>query len=193
MKFDSVKFIKSCSKPSDFPACACPEFAFFGRSNTGKSSLINLILGRKNLVKTGARPGMTKLISFFSVDKTASFADLPGYGYAPASVRKTFMPMIRGYAENRKNIALAFLLIDIRRTPKEDEADMISFLTGKKIPVAVVLTKCDKVSGNERKNNLLRISRALNIEEDSFFFSSSHSGEGKKELRQTIQAFISES
>lgn len=190
MKFSNATFVKSCSKPKDFPACECPEFAFFGRSNTGKSSLLNMLLGRKNLVKTGSRPGMTQLVNFFNVDGKASFADLPGYGYAPAPVKGKFLPMIKSYAEHRENLALAFLLIDIRRTPDEQEKEIISMLTDKEISVAIVLTKCDKVSGNEKTNSVTRISKALGLSRDSFFFSSVLSGEGKKELRGIISKTI---
>ncbi len=188
MKFNTAKFIKSAKVPKDFPDSSMPEFAFFGRSNTGKSSLLNMITGRKDLVKTGSRPGMTQLINFFTVDDQVSFADLPGFGFAkvPAEIRKGFMPMIREYASARKNLKLAFLLVDIRRIPGDMELELLEYLTGMGIPVAVILTKCDKVSGNERVKNLKNISEALELDQDAFFLSSSLKGTGKKELRQLI-------
>ena len=191
MKFENAKFIKSSGAKADYPPYNYPEYAFWGRSNVGKSSLINMILGKKNLVKTGSRPGMTQLINFFTADDTLSFADLPGYGYAkaPVSVKKGFTTMIKTYAEKRKNLRLAFLLIDIRRVPDEAEIEVIEMLSDLKIPVAVVLTKCDKVSGNTRSNNLNKISQALDISRENFFFSSTLTGEGKKELRRLIQDF----
>ncbi|MCL1911713.1 MAG: ribosome biogenesis GTP-binding protein YihA/YsxC [Leptospirales bacterium] len=189
MKFDNAKFIKSCERPNDFPQYGYPEFAFFGRSNTGKSSLINMILGKKNLVKTGSKPGVTRLINFFTTDDPFSFADLPGFGYAsvPLSVKKKFMPMIKSYAQNRKNLKLAFLLMDIRRIPGDFENEMIDFLSSLKIPTAIVLTKCDKLSANKRAESLKKITSVTGLSEDSFFFSSAHTGEGKKELRSLIK------
>ena len=189
MKFDNAKFIKSCEHPNDFPKYGYPEFAFFGRSNTGKSSLINMILGKKNLVKTGSKPGVTRLINFFTTDDPFSFADLPGFGYAgvPLSVKKKFMPMIKSYAQNRKNLKLAFLLMDIRRIPGDFENEMIDFLSSLSIPAAIVLTKCDKLSANKRNESFKKISLSMGIGEESFIFSSAHTGEGKKELRSIIR------
>lgn len=191
MKFENAIFIKSCKQKKDFPAYNYPEYAFWGRSNVGKSSLLNLILGKKNLVKTSAKPGKTQLINFFTADEKLSFVDLPGYGYAktPLSVKREFIPMIKAYAENRKNLKLAFLLIDIRRTPDESEMEVLELLTGLEIPVAIVLTKCDKVSGNKRQANLQKISHALEMNQENFFFSSTLTGEGKKELRRLILDF----
>ena len=188
MKFNNAKFIKSCEHHNDFPKYSYPEFAFLGRSNTGKSSLINMILGKKNLVKTGSRPGVTRLVNFFTTDDPFSFADLPGFGYAdvPLSVKKKFMPMIKSYAQNRKNLKLVFLLIDIRRVPDGFESEMTGFLSNLKIPTAVVLTKCDKLSANQRIESLKKISLAMELTKDSFFLSSAHTGEGKKELRSVI-------
>ena len=188
MKFNNAKFIKSCELPVDFPKYNYPEFAFLGRSNTGKSSLLNMILGQKNLVKTGSKPGVTRLVNFFTTDDPLSFADLPGFGYAgvPLSVKKKFLPMIKSYAQNRKNLKLVFLLIDIRRVPGDFENEIISFLIGLKIPIAIVLTKCDKLSANQRNESLRKISSAMELNKDSFLFTSAHTGEGKKELRNVI-------
>ena len=190
MKFNNAQFIKSCEEPNAFPQYNYPEFAFFGRSNTGKSSLINMILGTKNLVKTGSKPGVTRLINFFTTDDPLSFADMPGFGYAkvPLDVKKKFMPMIKSYAQNRKNLKLAFLLIDIRRIPGDFENEIIGLLDGLKIPVAIVLTKCDKLSANKRIESVKKISLSMGLDRDSFFFSSAHTGEGKKELRSIIKS-----
>jgi len=192
MKFNNAKFIKSCEYPDDFPKYSLPEFAFFGRSNTGKSSLINMILGTKNLVKTGSKPGVTRLINFFTTDDPFSFADLPGFGYAkvPLNVKQKFMPMVKSYAQNRKNLRLAFLLMDIRRIPGDFENEMISFLSGLKIPTAIVLTKCDKLSANKRNESFKKILSATGLSQNSFLFSSAHTGEGKKELRSLIKSSV---
>ena len=191
MKINKAEFLKSCPNPSDFPKYKYPEYAFFGRSNVGKSSLINMILGRKNLVKTGANPGVTRTVNFFIVNDKISFADLPGYGYAklPKEVKKKFLPLINGYIKNRENLKLAFLLIDIRRIPDEFEFEILSTLTKKKIPVVITVTKSDKISKNQRNKYLMKISEALEIEESALFLTSSKSGEGKFDILKLISEY----
>jgi GTP-binding protein len=191
MKFNNIYFLKSCFKSKNFPNYTYPEFAFLGRSNVGKSSLINMILHRKNLVKTGAKPGVTQAINFFVIDDKKSIVDLPGFGYAkaPKKVRESFMPMIKEYIEIRVNLKVAFLLIDIRRVPDDFELNMMEHLTNNKIPFAITLTKCDKLSKNQRVKNKNKIIKVLGIDEDSLFFSSSKSGEGKKEILKLISEY----
>jgi GTP-binding protein len=191
MKFKTAKFIKSCSNKSGFPDCSLPEFAFIGRSNTGKSSLINMLLNRKNLVKTGARPGVTQTINFFTVDDTLSIADLPGFGYAklPRDVKEKFLPLIKEYITRRENLKIAFLLIDIRRTPDSYEKEFISLLTAHRVPVALVLTKCDKMSRNKKMKNSKVIEKELGVGPGSLFFTSSKTGEGKREIIGLIKEF----
>ncbi len=192
MKFKNTYFVKSCKKSSTFPDYNYPEFAFFGRSNVGKSSLINMILGKKNLVKTGSRPGVTQMVNFFVADERISFADLPGYGFAkvPKEIQKQFFPLIREYVTERPNLRLAFLLVDIRRKPGEEEIRILELLTKQEVAVAITATKCDKVSGNLRAKNLKIISETLGISKQDIFTSSSSKGEGKKELLKLITEFI---
>ncbi|HPS87250.1 MAG TPA: ribosome biogenesis GTP-binding protein YihA/YsxC [Spirochaetota bacterium] len=191
MKIKTVSFLKSCTNPVHFPGYDFPEFAFFGRSNVGKSSLLNMILGQKDLVKTGARPGVTQTINFFIVNDNRSFVDLPGFGYAklPMSIKKKLLPMIKDYIEKRKNLKLAFLLIDIRRVPGDYEKDIIELLAQNDVPVVITLTKCDKLSKNQRQKNISEIQKALEIERDSIFITSSETNEGKKELLMLIDEF----
>ncbi|MCL2155419.1 MAG: ribosome biogenesis GTP-binding protein YihA/YsxC [Leptospirales bacterium] len=191
MKIKSVSFLKSCTNSSQFPNFDYPEFAFFGRSNVGKSSLLNMILGQKNLVKTGSRPGVTKMINFFIVNDNRSFADMPGFGYAklPLEIKKKFLPMIKEYIAKRENLKLAFLLIDIRRVPGDYEKDIISLLTNNKISVVITLTKCDKLSNNQRSKSIANIQKALGIDRESIFLTSAETGEGKKELLGVIEEF----
>lgn len=193
MNIKKAYFLKSCVNSSQFPSFGFPEFAFFGRSNVGKSSLLNMLLGQKNLVKTGSRPGVTQTINFFIANDNRSFVDLPGIGYAKLSfqVRKKFIPMISEYIEKRENLRLAFLLVDARRTPGDFEHDLIELLAGNKIPVVITLTKCDKLSKNELGRSISTISKALDISRDSVFITSAQTGEGRKELLNLINEFSS--
>lgn len=188
MKINSALFLKSCTSPDQFPEFDYPEFAFFGRSNVGKSSLLNMILSKKDLVKTGSRPGVTTMVNFFIVNENKSFVDLPGFGYAklPAPIRKKFMPLIREYIDKRVNLKAAFLLIDIRRTPGDYEEEILSLLTNKEIPVAITITKADKLSKNQRGKRLKEIEKSLGINSDSIFLTSATTGEGKQNILQII-------
>lgn len=192
MKIKSAYFLKSCVSPSHFPSYPFPEFVFLGRSNVGKSSLLNMILGQKDLVKTGSRPGVTQAINFFIVNDNSSFVDLPGFGYAkvPQDVKKKFMPLIKRYIEGRENLKAAFLLIDIRRTPGDFEEDMLEFLEKNRIPVVITLTKCDKLSGNQRKQRIHEIMEAMDIDRDSIFLTSCKTGEGKREILSVVSDLI---
>lgn len=191
MKFKISKFLKSCSNKSGFPDYSYPEFAFIGRSNVGKSSLINMLLNRKNLVKTGAKPGVTRTINFFTIDKKISIADLPGFGYAklPKDVKGKFLPLIKEYIFRRENLKLAFLLIDIRRIPDTYEKEFIKLLTANKVPVALILTKCDKLSKIKKIKNSKFIEEELEIGPGSLFYTSSKTGEGKKEIINLIKEY----
>jgi len=191
MSFKNVVFIKSAVKSKDFPSYNHPEFAFLGRSNVGKSSLINMICNRKDLVKTGQKPGMTRLVNFFLADEKTSLVDLPGFGYAKVSkdMRNTFMPMIKNYIESRENLKLVFLLIDIRRIPGDFEDEIVDFLISKEIPVLLTLTKCDKLSKNKRQKAVKDIMKKLEVEADALFYTSAQNGEGKKDIHKIIREY----
>lgn len=191
MKIKNAVFVKSAVKPGDFPTYGHPEFAFIGRSNVGKSSLINMLLGRKDLVKVGGRPGVTTTINFFIVNDDISFADLPGFGYAKLSQEKknTFLPMIRRYLTGRRNISLVLLLVDARRIPGDFETDVITLLSELEKPVAIIATKCDKLSRNELRVRIKEIAGALEIESDAVFPSSSKNRQGRQELLGLIREF----
>ncbi|HQL83461.1 MAG TPA: ribosome biogenesis GTP-binding protein YihA/YsxC [Spirochaetota bacterium] len=193
MKIREVHFLKSCSAVSQFPRYRHPEIAFFGRSNVGKSSLINMIMKKQRLVKTGSMPGVTKTVNFFLLNDSISHAVFPVYSYAklPHAMRKAFLPLIKKYIEGRGNLRLAFLLIDVRRVPDDAELEILSLLTGRGVPVAVTLTKCDKLSRNQRARSVAAIADALGVPRDAIFMSSAKSEEGRKELLGLIEEHAS--
>ncbi len=191
MKVKDVRFLKSVFSAASFPELPYPEFAFMGRSNVGKSSLINMLTGKKDLVKTGSRPGVTKSVNFFIMNGGISLVDLPGFGYAklPASVRSGFLPLIQSYIHNRDNLRLVFLLIDIRRLPGDFELEMITLLAERNVPVAVVATKCDKYTRGRRLASARAIADALSVDVDSIFFSSAKTNDGRKEMLGLIDEY----
>jgi len=152
MKVTSAEFIKSATKPSEYPGGNFPEVAMAGKSNVGKSSLINVLVNRKNLAKTSSSPGRTQMINFFRVNGKISLADLPGYGYAkvPLEVRKTWKPMVESYLQTRQEIRLVVLILDARRGTSPDDLALLDWLDYHGIPCIIVLTKADKLSQIER-------------------------------------------
>lgn len=151
MKITSAEFIKSAVWPPQYPPATLPEIAFVGRSNVGKSSLMNTLVGRKQLAKTSQTPGRTQLINFFSINKAMSFVDLPGYGFArvPRSVKKDWGDMIETYLRERQNLAMVVFILDLRRDPSDDDLSLLDWLEYYRIPFTVILTKSDKLSNNQ--------------------------------------------
>ena len=143
----SSEFVTSAVTPDQYPTFKHPEIAFSGRSNVGKSSLINTLINRKRLVKTSSTPGRTQLVNFFLINNSLGLVDLPGYGYAkvPAAVRKNWGPMIETYLKTRENLKAVILIMDIRRLPDHKEFDFIAWLADSNVPVIPVLTKVDKL------------------------------------------------
>ena len=147
MKIKSAEFIISNSEVSKCPTQPFPEYAFIGRSNVGKSSLINMLTGRKSLAKTSGRPGKTQLINHFLINKKWFLVDLPGYGYARVSKssKKTFQKFITNYFEQRKQLVSAFVLIDIRHKPQPVDLEFMQYLGEHEIPFSIIFTKADKL------------------------------------------------
>jgi len=148
----SAKFICSAVTPEHYPPADLPEVAFAGRSNVGKSSLINKILNRKKLVRTSKTPGRTQLLNFFEINEIYRFVDLPGYGYAkvPAEVQKRWRPMVETFLTSRSNMRGMVLLLDIRREPSKEDLRLWNWLEAMSIKVVTVITKVDKLSKNKR-------------------------------------------
>ena len=158
-----AEFITSAVKKQQYPETELPEIVFSGRSNVGKSSLINTLLNRKKLVKTSSTPGRTQLLNFFMVNDELIFVDFPGYGYAkvPKNIQQKWGQMAGIYLENRSQLVLVIVIIDIRRDPGEQDNSFINWLATHDIPFVIVVTKSDKVSKNARGKRVDIISRAI--------------------------------
>jgi len=191
MKITEACFVKSVYHLHDLPNPVLPEFAFSGRSNVGKSSLINTLLNRRGFAKTSATPGRTQSINFMEINRTFCFVDLPGYGYAnvPLSVRKKWLPLIEGYLKNRPTLRLVIIIGDVRREPPEEELLYAEWLKQHGIPLMVVLTKIDKVTKQQQMKSLRLWKNRLGIEGDIILFSAA-TGEGKDRVWKHINHFI---
>ncbi len=192
MIIKSAEFIKSAVKPADYPPVDLPEIAFAGRSNVGKSSLINTLVNRKRLVKTSSTPGRTQLINFFDINETFSLVDLPGYGYAkvPARIQKEWGPMIETYLSMRKTLKGVVLIMDIRRTPRQEEMDFIGWLDSFMIPAILVVTKADKLSKTRQAKQLALIGHTLGIERSDLILFSSKTRLGKESVWSVIEDLL---
>ena len=202
LKIVSAEFIKGAINSKQFPQIGVPEFAFFGRSNAGKSSLINMLLNRKNLVKTGSKPGMTREINFFAVNaltgkppNAESFcvADLPGYGFAQVSQaeRKRIDAMLYDYCTTRSTLKTVFLLMDIRRDPAEIELQTLQFFREHNIPAVLTATKADKLSKNEQTKQLLALASFFECSKDEIIVTSATKKTGREKLLQHLSACLS--
>jgi len=193
MKIISAEFVTSAAKSSQYPPPLLPEIAFAGRSNVGKSSLINTLVNRKRLVKTSATPGRTQLINFFDINGQMGFVDLPGYGYArvPPAVKKKWGPMIETYLSGRKTLKGVVVIMDIRRIPGPEESNLLGWLAHYSIPDILVLTKTDKLSKNKQSRQYQLIASALDRDQADFILFSAKTRRGKSALWDAIQSLAS--
>lgn len=189
MIIKSAVFIKSAVRPENFPEEGWPEVAFAGRSNVGKSSLINVLVNRKGLVRTSSTPGRTQLINFFSINENRFLVDLPGYGFAqvPLSVKRQWGPMVQSYLERRSTLRAVVLLFDIRRIPREEDLQLLDWLEEGNIPTIPVITKIDKVSRGQRARQIKPILEATGLPADAFTFFSALTREGREEIWERIE------
>ncbi len=192
MIIKSAEFVTSAVKPSQYPPAVLPEIAFAGRSNVGKSSLINTLVNRKRLVKTSSTPGRTQLINFFNINEVFSFVDIPGYGYAkvPASVKKKWGPMIETYITTRNTLKGVVLIMDVRRIPGPEEMNMLDWLNHYGVPSVPVLTKSDKLSKTRQQKQLKEIANTLSANKDNFILFSAKSRQGKNEVWGAVKKLI---
>ena len=192
MIIKQAEFIKSATKPVQFTEPDLPEIAFAGRSNVGKSSLINTLVNRKNLVKTSSKPGCTQLINFFTINEEVSFVDLPGYGYAKVSksIRAQWAPMVDRYLSVRKNLMGVILLIDIRRDPGKEEFELMNWFVKRRIPFLTVLTKTDKLSRTKQQKRLAILTKTLKRGKEDLILFSSKTRQGRDIVMDEITALL---
>lgn len=190
-----ASFRVSAAQPGQFPAPEVPEVAFAGRSNVGKSSLINGLTGMSGLARTSNTPGRTRLVNWFDVvtprGHDVAFVDLPGYGYAKVSksMREEWRPLIEAYLVDRPVLRAVVVLMDARRGPQDEERDLVAWLAEHEVPVIPVLTKIDKLAKSKRKPAGVAAGRELGIGKKPLLYSA-HTGDGQDELWRVIIAAL---
>jgi ribosome biogenesis GTP-binding protein ysxC len=187
-----AEFVMSNSQVAKCPKDRLPEYAFIGRSNVGKSSLINMLTNCKNLAKTSGRPGKTQLINHFKIDDRWFLVDLPGYGYARVSktTKQVFQRFITDYFEQREQLVSAFVLVDIRHEPQKIDVEFMQWLGERAIPFAIIFTKADKLKPQAIERNVATYKEALLEwweEFPPYFVTSAQNKTGKEELTQYIE------
>lgn len=194
MNFNNAKFLTSYGKFSQLPKSDRTEIAFAGRSNVGKSSLINKIFNRKSLARVSATPGKTATINFFELENIY-IVDLPGYGYAKVSKseKQRWSGLIEGYLQSDRQLDLVFQLVDFRHPPTADDILMINFLIDSEIPFVVVLTKADKLKKTQRQNRLESLQTELPCADQITVIPfSTETGEGVEDIRKIIEEIAEE-
>ena len=197
MKIKSAEFVVSNTRVDKCPDSKLPEYAFIGRSNVGKSSLINMLTDRKTLAKTSAKPGKTQLINHFLINKNWHLVDLPGYGYAKVSksTKRTFQKFITAYFDKRKQMICAFVLIDSRHEPQPIDMEFMQWLGEHQVPFCIIFTKADKLKPKMLEKNINHYQyKMLEIWEEmpEFFVSSATSKLGQDEILDYIEAINNE-
>ena len=192
MIIKSAEFVTSATRPSEYPPEGYLEIAFAGRSNVGKSSLINVLVNRKRLVKTSSTPGRTQLLNFFDINDYITFVDLPGYGYArvPASVKKKWGPMIETYLSGRKTLKGVVVILDIRRKPREEEHHLIAWLEHYAIARILVLTKADKLSKTKQQKQRAAVAESLGVDSSGLILFSAKSRKGREDIWRAIEYLL---
>lgn len=190
MKVTCATFVKSATSPEHYPRDGRPEIAFMGRSNVGKSSLINSLLGVRGLARTSSTPGRTQLINFFLINDAFYFVDLPGYGYArvPRDVKKLWGPMVEKYLATRSGLVLSIVITDSRHEPTELDLSMKEWLEARGKPFIIAATKVDKLSSNQLRASLGRASAVLGIDEIVAYSAVTRTGAARiwKEITRRI-------
>lgn len=192
VKIQSAQFITSAPSIKEAPVWALPEIALVGRSNVGKSSFINAVLGRKNLAKTSNTPGKTRLLNFYEINQQFAFVDLPGYGYAKVSktMQMQWQKHFQVYLQKRQNLVLVIQLIDARHEPQTSDQQMLSWLQERDIPVIVVLTKMDKIPRSDLSKQVQQAAKHLKLHPDQIFTFSAETGWGKDAFGSFLSEYL---
>lgn len=195
MKIDSVELEKIAVRESQYPQTNKKEFLLVGRSNVGKSSFINSLIGRKNYARTSSKPGKTQTLNFYLINNNFYLIDVPGYGYANVSksIQKKLGLMIEQYIKSRSNLCHVFLLIDYRHKPTEDDILMYNFLKYYNLDTTIIATKYDKVNASSRANQDKIIMETLNIDSKNFIRYSSTTKKGREEVYKIIEEILNNS
>lgn len=188
----SAEFIKSAANAAHYPPARLPEIVFAGRSNVGKSSLINTMVNRKRLAKTSSTPGRTQLLNFFEVNGELVLVDIPGFGYAkvPGVIRKGWAPMIETYLTTRPTLKALVLIMDSRRTPGPEEAALVDRLGCRPVATILVLTKIDKLSRSQQQASVRRAAAALRVAPSDIVSFSAKTRQGREEVWRRIDLSI---
>jgi len=192
LDYGKTRFVTSAASAPQFPTSTLPEVAFVGRSNVGKSSLLNMLTHQKNLAKVSKTPGRTQLVNFFSIDDKAHLVDLPGYGFAdvPKSIQSKWDRLMHDYLALRQQLLGLVLLLDVRRTPSAHDLMMLDWIGARELPVLIVLTKVDKVGKNESFNQLHRIAKTIGVPATQFIRTSILSRDGLQAFRESLDALF---
>ncbi len=192
MDFFNIEFLLSVHRLNQLPPPELPEIAFAGRSNVGKSSLINTLTGRKSLVKVSARPGKTQGLNYFRVEEKFFLVDLPGYGFAkvPKIMQNSWQALITTYLETRETLRCVVVIMDIRHEPKEQDTQLVQWLSEKAIPCLPVYTKIDKISGSIREKNARLLDAGHSIKAEDRILFSAKTGQGRVELLDALSIRI---
>jgi GTP-binding protein len=193
MKIVTAEFVASAVAPAQYPRQPLPEVAFAGRSNVGKSSLINTLVHRKNLVKTSATPGKTRVINFFVVNQRFLLVDLPGYGYAkvPREIQASWRPMVETYLQQRGTLRAVVHIVDLRHPPTPQDQQLRSWLLHHRLTVVTVATKADQVTRGQRIAHIQAIRQALALPpEEPVLLFSAHNHEGRFPLWRCLEGLL---
>lgn len=192
MDFSHIEFLLSVHRLSQLPPPLLPEIAFAGRSNVGKSSLINTLIGRKKMVKVSGRPGKTQGLNYFRVGDNFFLVDLPGYGFAkvPKVMQNSWQTLISSYLEQRETLRCVVVIMDIRHEPKQQDRQLIQWLRQNEISCLPVYTKIDKVSGSIREKNARLLDAGHTLRSNERVLFSAKTGQGREQLIAALEGFL---
>jgi GTP-binding protein len=195
MRTHTARFLAGAADPARFPKLGLPEIAFAGRSNVGKSSLLNRLIGRRGLARVSKTPGRTQQLNFFVIDERLTFVDLPGYGFArvPVAVRTRWQRLVESYLGRRAHLRAVVVIIDLRRGLERDDVQLYEYLSAHRVPAILVATKSDKLGHGERKRRAQVLAEAAIAGVAGVVVCSAQTGEGIQQLWKQIETWTSDS